>query len=539
MLDTKMLLGALDELENRGVSREITIQSLKEAFQSIFKKKDFVDERIQVDILPEEGQINIYSIKKVVEEVNDDALEIELEEALETNKDAKIGDDFFKKIELDSFTKQDAYKFKAILKQKIKEAEKAAIVDAYSDKQGELISGVVEKITDNSTFINIGRVTVALNNRHKIGDETFTIGQTIKVHLSEVSSAVGGPQLQVSRADSGFLRRLFEAEITEIYEGYVEIKDIAREAGERSKVSVYSKDRNIDPIGACIGQAGTKIQRICQQIGREKIDIVQYHELPGLFIAEALKPATVLGVAVNNENKSAIAVVKDGDLRVAIGKKGINVLLAVRLTGWKIDIKELTTALEEHIAYTSLDELNRQEEEMILSRQRDEIVKAAQEESNSVVESVEENETGEVSEDIAQEENEQEVELVQEEKKEKEKVVQEEVVAPTKQEVKFEDEKVELKPVFMQAKVSLDELEKQIEEEKKKNKNQPKPKKYKKEEYEEPKKEEVVEKVDRNNYMEVEYTEEELEEIENQEAEDAPTYDDDIDYDEYDKYYED
>ena len=467
MLDTKMLLGALDELENRGVSREITIQSLKEAFQSIFKKKDFVDERIQVDILPEEGQINIYSIKKVVEEVNDDALEIELEEALETNKDAKIGDDYFKKIELDSFTKQDAYKFKAILKQKIKEAEKAAIVDAYSDKQGELISGVVEKITDNSTFINIGRVTVALNNRHKIGDETFTVGQTIKVHLSEVSSAVGGPQLQVSRADSGFLRRLFEAEITEIYEGYVEIKDIAREAGERSKVSVYSKDRNIDPIGACIGQAGTKIQRICQQIGREKIDIVQYHELPGLFIAEALKPATVLGVAVNNENKSAIAVVKDGDLRVAIGKKGINVLLAVRLTGWKIDIKELTTALEEHIAYTSLDELNRQEEEMILSRQRDEIVKAAQEESNSVVESVEENEIEEVSEDLAQEEKEQEVEQVQEE--EKENVVQEEAVTPTKQEVKFEDEKVELKPVFMQAKVSLDELEKQIEEEKKKN----------------------------------------------------------------------
>ncbi|MGN1295840.1 MAG: transcription termination factor NusA [Bacilli bacterium] len=534
MLDTKMLLGALDELENKGISREITIQSLKEAFQAIFKKKDFVDERIQVDILPEDGQINIYSIKKVVEEVNDDALEIELEDALEINKDAKVGDDLYKKIELDSLTKQDAFKFKAILKQKIKEAEKAAIVDAYSDKQGELISGVVEKITDNSTFINIGRVTVALNNRHKIGDETFTVGQTIKVHLSEVSSAVGGPQLQVSRADSGFLRRLFEAEIPEIYDGVVEIKDIAREAGERSKVSVLSKDKDVDPIGACIGQAGTKIQRICQQIGREKIDIVQYHELPGLFIAEALKPATVLGVVINKDSKSAIAVVKDGDLRVAIGKKGINVLLAVRLTGWKIDIKELTTALEEHIVYTSLEELTKQEEEIILERKRDEIVKKAQTETL--------NANLPETEEIVEEQNYEEEPLVEQEEQvevmqEEEKVEVEE--APAKPEVKFEDEKVELKPVFMQAKVSLNELEKQIDEEKKKNRNQPKPKKYKKEEYEEPKKEEVVEKVDRNNYMEVEYTEEELEEIENQEAADAPTYDDDIDYDEYDKYYED
>ena len=536
MLDAKMLLGALEELENKGISREVTIQSLKEAFQAIFKKKDFIDERIQVDILPEEGEINIYSVKKVVEEVNDDALEIELEDAQEIKSDVKVGDDFYKKIELDSLTKQDAFKFKAILKQKIKEAEKAAIVDAYSDKQGELISGVVEKITDNSTFINIGRVTVALNNRHKIGDETFTVGQTIKVHLSEVSSAVGGPQLQVSRADSGFLRRLFEAEIPEIYDGTVEIKDIAREAGERSKVSVYSKDKDVDPIGACIGQAGTKIQRICQQIGREKIDIVQYHELPGLFIAEALKPATVLGVNVNDQNKSAIAVVKDGDLRVAIGKKGINVLLAVRLTGWKIDIKELTTSLEEHIAYTSLDELTKQEEEILLTRKRDELMKEVQEESLETFEDVEENSlVEEVQEEKVEDNKLEEQEPISVKQEEKEEVE----VAPSKPEVKFEDEKVELKPVFMQAKVSLDELEKQIEEEKKKNKNQPKPKKYKKEEYEEPKKEEVVEKVDRNNYMEVEYTEEELEEIENQEAADAPTYDDDIDYDEYDKYYED
>ena len=328
MLNAKLFFEAIDALEQQGINREITIQALKDAFETIVKKKHIdglPDLMVKVDIDVENGKIYIYNIKNVVEDVQDDALEISLEDAQETNPDIKIGDQVFIEVKLEEFTKADAIKFKSILKQKIKEAEKTAVLKMYADKIDEIITGYVEKIEPHYTLINIGRTSVVLQDKEKIGDEKFTIGQTVKVYLESVgTSAESG--ITISRACPGFLKRLFEEEIRDVYDGTVIIKDIAREAGERAKVSVTTNDINVDPVGACIGQGGSKIQKICNQINKEKIDVVQYHIHKGLFVAECLKPATVIGVKLISDY-SAVAVVKDGDLRVAIGRKGVKLIL--------------------------------------------------------------------------------------------------------------------------------------------------------------------------------------------------------------------
>ncbi|MDD6301941.1 MAG: transcription termination factor NusA [Bacillales bacterium] len=540
MIDLKILLAAFDELEADGVSREVTIQILKEAFESIFKKKNYEDTRVECDIKPVEGEINIYLVKTVVDEVNDDNIEISLEDAREVDSNIQVGDDFKTKCEIDDFTKADALRFKSVLRQKIKEAQKAAIYEAYSDKEGELITGVVEKIEDNFTLVNIGRTTVVLPDKHKIGEEQFYVGQTIKVYLTNVHSLSGGPKINVSRSDAGFLKRLFEEEIPEVFDGTVVVKDIARDAGERSKVSVYSTDPTVDPIGSCIGPGGNKIQKICAQLGREKIDIVQYHDYPGLFIAEALKPAQVLQVKLNEENKSAIAIVKNDDLRVAIGKRGINAVLAVKLTGWKIDIKEIDVALSEGIIGESIDEMNDKEALLAVERRRKELLLANERELKEIAarqeakaqEKLEEVAPVEVEEYLPVEEEIEEtpVEETPDEEKVEETPVEENV--EEKVEEKVEEVKVEYNPVHLQPKTSLADLEKQIEEEKKQAK-QVQPSKRK------PKKEEVIVKpVPQTPGMSI-YTDEELEEMDYEDEEEENTYDDDVDYSDYDKYYED
>ncbi len=538
MLDAKIFLKAIDELEEKGISRDVTIQALKESFESIFKKKNYEDTRVECNIDVEKATIEIYSIKTIVEDVIDDNLEIALEDAILENPDAKVGEDHKTPHTLDSFTKADALKFKSVLRQKIKEAEKAAIYAAYSDKEGELITGVVEKVEPGRfTLINIGKTTVSLHDSQKIGDETFKVGQSVKVYLSQVNSSTSGPKFYVSRADGGFLKRLFEEEIPEIFDGTVVIKSIAREAGERSKVAVYSTDPTVDPIGACIGQGGSKIQKICSQLGKEKIDIVQYHEYPGLYIAEALKPAHVLGVKLNEEANNAIAVVTNGDLRVAIGKRGINAILAVKLTNYKIDIKEQDVALSEGIVADTLDQMTRKEENMILIRRREELLEKTKKEQEAIV-------TPEVEETLEIEEVETKTpEVVDNPVKEVEVVPVLEVVPTPKveeptveeEEEKVEEPVVEYNPVRMQPKVSLADLEKQIEEEKKKKTQQTSKKKTnKKEEVEE---EEEIKKVEPTNYMSI-YTDEELEEFEYEDEEENEYDDDDVDYSEYDSYYD-
>lgn len=532
MVDLKQFLKAIDEFENYGIAKEVTIQALKDAFSSLFVKKNYEDTRVEVDINAEKGEIKINLIKKVVENERendlDDNIEITLDEALEINPDIKVGDDLYLPVEVDEFKKSDALKFKSVFKQKIKEAEKQIIYQAFADKKGELITGVVEKIEPDYTLINIGRTSVKLPNSRKIGDEVFSIGQNVKIYLSEINSASGGPQLIISRSDGGFLKRLFEEEVHEVYDGTVVIKDVARNAGERSKISVYSTLDNVDPIGACIGPSGTKIQKICSQLGKEKIDVVEYHEYPGLFIAEALKPAEVLGVSLDEETHSAIAVVKNDGLRVAIGRRGVNVVLAVKLTGWKIDIKEQDQAISEGITYLTIDQMLRKEEDMKLEKRREELLKANEKEkelSNIQVVESESKETVDVESNVTNEE-----EVASD--------VKEEVKEETKTEIPFEEQKVEVN--LSQPRVSLADLENQIELDKKKKQAQPKKKFVKKDDTEDEKPQVKEEEKEENkpviNAMPI-YSDEELEEFEDEEEEEN-SYDDDIDYSDYDKYYE-
>lgn len=533
MVDLKQFLKAIDEFENYGIAKEITIQALKEAFSSLFVKKNYEDTRVEVNIDQDKGDISINLIKTVVENEKenelDDNIEITLDEAREIKPDINLGDDLYIPVEIDDFKKADALKFKSVFKQKIKEAEKQVIYQAFADKKGELITGVVEKIEPDYTLVNIGRTSVKLPNSRKIGDEMFSIGQNIKIYLSEINSASGGPQLIISRSDGGFLKRLFEEEVHEVYDGTVVIRDVARNAGERSKISVYSTVDNVDPIGACIGPGGTKIQKICSQLGKEKIDVVEYHEYPGLFIAESLKPAEVLGVNFDEETHSAIAVVKNDGLRVAIGRKGVNVFLAHKLTGWKIDIKEQDTAISEGITYLTIDQMLRKEEEIKLEKRRNELLKANEIEKADVKEEVivdEEVET--LPEDTYEEEKVEETPVKVEEKVEE---------APV--EIPFEEQKVEVN--LSQPRVSLADLEKQIEQDKKKNQVQPKKKFVKKNEeiIDKPQVKEDEEKEEVKptfNAMPI-YSDEELEEFENEEEEEN-SYDDDIDYSDYDSYYD-
>ena len=532
MLNTKQFIEAIEALEQQGINREITIQALKEAFETIVKKKHIdglPDLMVKVDILMDEGRIDIYNIKNVVEDVQDDALEISVEDAKEYLKDPKVGDQVFIKLELEDFSKQDAMKFKSILKQKIKEAEKSAILAMYSDKINELITGYVEKIEPKYTLVNLGRTSVVLHDKEKIGDEKFDIGQSIKVYLLGVgSSSESG--IVISRACPGFLKRLFEEEIHDVYDGTVIIKDIVREAGERAKVAVTTNDINVDPVGACIGQGGSKIQKICNQINKEKIDVVQFHNHKGLYVAECLKPANVIGVKMN-ENGSAIAIVKDGDLRVAIGRRGVNARLAVKLAGCNIDIKEESVAKQENISFLTIDEMKKEEEQMIfeerrkalleqIAREEEERKQKELEEANKPVEEKAE----EVVEEVVEHPEETETIKIEEEKEvEPVQTKKEEVVEP-----------VEFKPVILQSKVSLADLEKQIEEEKKKKSNQ--------NNYSNKKKQEKVEKVEKTNNtqrMDI-YTQEELDEMDEEEYydDDYVDEDDDINYDDYDEYYD-
>lgn len=552
-MKTKDFLLAIEELENVGIAREITIQALKEAFESTIKKKNYEDAMVSVEISPEKGAIDIYSIRSIVDEVEDDVLQVSREDAEEELRSIPgtfvDGDNRLNTpILVDDFTRADALKFKSILKQKIKEAEKANIYAAYSDKVGEIVTGYVEKVEPRYTLINLGRTSVILSDKHKIGDETFKTGDAVKVYLAEVNSSSQGPQIAVSRADAGFLKRLFEEEIHDVFDGTVVIKDIAREAGERSKVSVISNDINVDPVGACIGQGGQKIQRICSQINREKIDIIQYHIHPGLFIAEALKPATVVGVKiVSDEERKAIAVVKEGDLRVSIGKRGVNARLAVKLTNYHIDIIELPEALEKGIDFDTIEKMKDREEQMVFEAKRaqilaeqarDEALRAAAAEEEEVVAEEETLVVEDASpiEEVATPvvEDTSVVEEVAAPVVEETPVVE---TAPVVEEKVVEEEVVEYKPKIVGKRISLDELEKSIEQEKKKSTPKFVARKPKKEEVEEkPVEEKKV--IDTSKNMAI-YTDEELEELENEDYEDD-YYDDDeeIDYTEYDKYYE-
>ena len=375
MIDTKALIQAIDLIEQeKGISKESIILALQEALEKAYRKQlgSIDDALVKADIDLKKGIIKLYQLKTVVENIEDDFLEISLEEIKGLGLSLQIGDTYQIEASPEDFQKSAAMTVKAILRQKIAEAEKSALYEIYKDKIGEMIVGQVEKIDERSAIVNIGRTSVYLPSSKRIPGETFKVGDRIKLYVVDVESTTKGAQIAVSRIHEGFLRRLFEEELPEIYEGTVVIKEIAREAGLRSKVSVYSLDPNVDAAGACIGQNGSRIQKIVAQLGnakdKEKIDIIAYTENKPLYLVESLKPAQVTGIIFDESNKKATMIIADENLGPAIGRRGVNPRLASKLTGYTIDIKDLTSTTAEGLSFTTVDSLRTQED---LRKQRE------------------------------------------------------------------------------------------------------------------------------------------------------------------------
>ena len=438
-MDASVFKAAIDEIaESKGISHDAVVVALSEALQRAYTKYlgGGDDAVVQASIDETNGRITLAQIKNITKDVEDDYLEIsaadakedaeamienlqdDLKEAKDPEKKAdikdlidkvtaakdsvKIGGTYAMYCPLDELSKLTAMAVKSNLRVKIAEAERVALYDVYKDHIGEMITGTVEKADDRSVSVNIGRTSVELTRREMIGDEYFKVGDPIKVYIQEVKEASQeskgprGPQIEVTRSSEGFLKRLFEEEIHEIYDGTVVIKGIAREAGVRSKVAVYSTNEDVDPTGACIGPGGSRIQKIVSQLGngkdKEKIDIISWSGNPGLFIAESLRPSQVLGVAIADAaaqpHPKAIAVVKDESLSLAIGKKGANARLANKLTGWSIDIQEESAAKEDGLVYTSFEELQKQAEEEKKARERAAYVQASKEAAEKRAEEV-------------------------------------------------------------------------------------------------------------------------------------------------------
>lgn len=345
---SKKFIQALDLLESeRGIKKDVVLDALKEALEKAYKKNYSGPESIvRVDINEKTGKIRLFEIKTVVEELNNEDFEIELEDALEINPKYQVGDEIITEISPDVFGRLAAIQTKQLLRQKIREAEKESLYNEYVDKQDDIITGIVDRVEERFAIINIGKTGALLPINQQIPGEKLLEGQHIKVYVSDVERTTKGTHIGVSRTEPGLVKRLFEMEVPEIFDGIVEIKSVSREAGDRSKIAVYTSNENVDPVGSCVGPKGTRVNNVVNELNGEKIDIVEWDKDPVVFISHALAPAHVKTVRINEERHSAFVIVPDDQLSLAIGKRGQNARLAVRLTGWKIDIKSETEAKE-------------------------------------------------------------------------------------------------------------------------------------------------------------------------------------------------
>ncbi|HLS91850.1 MAG TPA: transcription termination factor NusA [Limnochordia bacterium] len=334
------LVGALNELEReRGISKEILLEAIEAAIISAYKRNDQAAQNVRVEISEKSGKIQVFAQKQVVEEVVDPANEISVEAARAINPNYSAGDVVEIEVTPRDFGRIAAQTAKQVVIQRIREAERAIVYEEYANREGDVVTGIVQRSDHKNVLVDLGRVEAILPPSEQMPKETYTHGARIKVYISEVRQTTKGPQVIVSRSHPGLLKRLFELEVPEIHEGIVEIRAVAREAGNRSKIAVSSRDPNVDPVGACVGPRGMRVQAIVQELKGEKIDIIEYSADPERFVANALSPARVVRVYINEDEKSARAVVPDHQLSLAIGREGQNARLAARLTGWKIDIK--------------------------------------------------------------------------------------------------------------------------------------------------------------------------------------------------------
>ena len=348
------LLDALTALEQqKGISREVLLEAIEVALVTAYKRNFNQAQNVRVDLNSDIGSMKVYARKDVVEEVEDDRLQVSIEDVHLINPAYEIGDVYEEEVTPKDFGRIAAQTAKQVVTQRVREAERGMIYDEYVDREDDIVNGIVERLDARNIYVSLGKVEAVLPVGEQIQTESFKPHDRIKVYITKVEKTSRGPQVFVSRTHPGLLRRLFELEVPEIYEGIVEIKTIAREAGDRSKISVFTNQAEVDPIGSCVGSRGARVQSISTELNGEKIDIVEWSEDPVVFVANALNPSKVLHVKVNEEDRSTTVIVPDYQLSLAIGKRGQNARLAAKLTGWKIDIKSEENARELGIYPTS------------------------------------------------------------------------------------------------------------------------------------------------------------------------------------------
>lgn len=552
-MELKKFLAAMQAIESdRKLSKEIVVEALEEALAKAYRKHiENPDALVRVEI-NKDGNIKVYQQYKIVETVEDDKNEISLSEAKKIKQEYELGDVIEQEINIAEMGRAAVILAKNVMKQKIREAEKQAVYDEYCDKVEEMVMGTVETVEDKFVIVNIGKARALMPKNQQIPNEKYVEGQRLRVVISEVNKETKGAQVLVSRGSATLVKRLFEKEVPEIYQGVIEIKAIAREAGERTKMAVYSHNENVDPIGACIGPRGQRVQVVIDELKGEKIDIFEWSDDVSELIKNALSPAEVLGVIPNAERKNGlVVVVADHQLSLAIGKKGKNARLAVKLTGSKIDIKSESDMKEKGIDWQTIA---LEQHELFLKQKEEAKAKAQAMQFEAVA----------AAEDAPVETPEFAYHDVIEETHIDEVLREEAIAAEAKAEAPVNEAKPQVnqtadkhtsdleeaarlaKEKHRQEGLNLKEKQEYVSKFEKILETKPKetlvsrPKNRRKDE-DESKRKATFDLSKKDYELKPIYTEEELEEIARQEAEERENdwiNDDDIDFDEYEEYYE-
>lgn len=344
-------IDALKEIEKeKGISKAVLLDAIETALVTAYKRNYNNAGNVRVQISADTGEIGVFSVKRVVEEIDNPAEEIELEDAWKIAKYYQPGDILEEEIMPRGFGRIAAQAAKQVVVQRIREAERGLIYEEFSEKENEVLTAIIQREERGGVYVELGRTEGFMSASEYIPGEQYNVSDRIKVYVLEVRKTNKGPQVMVSRTHPGLIKRLFEFEVPEIQSGIVQIKSIAREAGSRTKIAVHSNDHQVDPIGACVGQRGIRVERIVSELSNEKIDVIEWSADPVVFIANALSPARVLMVQLSETEKATRVVVPDNQLSLAIGKEGQNARLAAKLTGWKIDIKSQSQTAEAYAA---------------------------------------------------------------------------------------------------------------------------------------------------------------------------------------------
>lgn len=416
---SKEFIKALNEIEKeKGIKKESILLALEKALLKSYEE-NYKATNVEIDINPETGDTKVYSIKQVVEsedDIEDSEVQIILEEALTHSKRAKVGGEVKVKVTPKNFARVAAQKARNIVIQQIRDAERKVVFDNYIDKEKEIINGTVQRIDFNNVYIDLGKSEGLVPEKELVDGENLQPGDRVKLFVKEVKETTKGPQIILSRKDPDVVTRLFEIEVPEISQGIVEIMSVSREAGYRTKIAVYAEDPTIDPVGACVGVKGARVNSIVEEINGEKIDIITWSKDMKVFISNSLSPAEVEFVYINEEKQEAVAFVPDNQLSLAIGKEGQNVRLAAKLTNWKIDIKPLSNKEE---VLKELEFTNKESNEELFYEEIDKSEETVNEETEeSVKDDIEDSVNEETEDSLINEDDEEILSEVEEENEE-------------------------------------------------------------------------------------------------------------------------